>query len=183
MPDQSKGEIKAKDDLKKDVKVKGGESKTWQKYKWWIIGGGIVVALIIVWYIHSQGGQVNAAATQAADGSQSDIDPATGFPYGSASDLAALGESQPNPSVNGTGVGSDGSTGAAGATGATGATGKAGKPEDLWDIAINILKARGVKSPTHNQIEGVWNTLRKTGEPKAPAPKKAAAKKPVPKKK
>src|SRR5580700_5290123 len=92
MPDAPSGEVKAKDDLKKDVKVKGseaGQSDFWKKYKWWIIGGVIVVILFVVWYIHKQGSSATTAANATQD--QSNIDPATGYPYGSPADLAALG--------------------------------------------------------------------------------------------
>ena len=58
-----------------------------------IVGGGAVIIGGIVYYRHSQASAANAAAASAsAAGAQdgSNIDPATGFEYGSPEDQAAL---------------------------------------------------------------------------------------------
>lgn len=67
-----------------------------------MVGGGIVVLGGIVWYRHKQAGSgtVDSTATDA------EIDPATGYPYGSPEDAAALQEqssyvSPPAPSGGG----------------------------------------------------------------------------------
>src|SRR5215472_11893904 len=53
----------------------------------YVIGG---VALVVVAYLLWRRSQNAASAAQGAQDS-SNIDPATGYPYGSAADLAALG--------------------------------------------------------------------------------------------
>lgn len=50
-----------------------------------LIGGGVVVIGAIVWYRQRQAGDTGDAITQEAA-----INPATGYPYGSAEDAAAL---------------------------------------------------------------------------------------------
>jgi hypothetical protein len=158
---------------KKDGK-KGG---TWQKYKWYIIVCGILVAVLIIYFVKKNGGSSSPSTAQtAADTDESQIDPATGYPYGSPADLAALGQggnTSTTPTSGDSGGGSDGTngtngtvgaTGATGKTGAKGATGKAGKTIDLWDIAKDILHNRGIKNPSHAQILGVWKSLGHIGE-------------------
>src|ERR1700735_3595117 len=153
-----KGQGEAKKELKKEV-GKGKESGFWGKYKWWIITGAIIVVVLIVWYVHKQGTSASTAAT--AQNNQSNIDPATGYPYGSPADLAALGSagSIVPTSVGGTTDGSGLATGPAGPAGATGAAGTGGIT-DLWDLATSILQGRGISSPTHAQIGAVWHNLR-----------------------
>jgi hypothetical protein len=72
--------------------AKGGKKKG--KYTWWIVGGGAFAILIIYFlFKNSSSSATNSAATNAAATAASDTDPATGYPYGSPADLAALGES------------------------------------------------------------------------------------------
>jgi hypothetical protein len=62
-----------------------------------IAGGGAIVLIGVVYYRSKQAAAANAAATSAAattdaNTGQSGMDPATGFPYGSAEDAAALAQ-------------------------------------------------------------------------------------------
>lgn len=61
-----------------------------------LVGGGGVVLLAVVYYRHQKAAQANAAATTttAATDAANQIDPATGYPYGSAEDQAALSSQQ-----------------------------------------------------------------------------------------
>lgn len=52
-----------------------------------ILGGGVVVLGVIVWYRQKQ-----VADTPVGDGTENPINPATGYPYGSPEDAAALAE-------------------------------------------------------------------------------------------
>lgn len=76
------------------------------------VGGGLLVVIVsVVWYRSRQ--QANAAAATAAAGANTGIDPATGYPYGSAEDAAALANqgNYINPSQPYTGVGGSSSVG------------------------------------------------------------------------
>jgi hypothetical protein len=107
--------------LPKPGDKKGGK---WAKYKWWIIGGGIVIVLLVFYFVHKSS---SSSSTQAGSAnSDSNTDPSTGYPYGSAADLAALGAS--GTSTGGV-PGPAGPTGPSGATGAIGATGTPGKSD------------------------------------------------------
>lgn len=64
-----------------------------------IAGGGAVILIGVVYYRSKKAAAANAAATTAAattdaNTGQSGIDPATGFPYGSAEDAAAIAGQQ-----------------------------------------------------------------------------------------
>jgi hypothetical protein len=123
-------DVKASDNINEDKKVKG-KGGALKKYKWYIVGGSAVVILLIWWVFKSKGSTSSQAASNAAaeeaasqQAQESSIDPATGYPYGSAADLAALGSSG---SITGTtGSGGDGSTGAPGPTGPAGPSGPSG---------------------------------------------------------
>jgi hypothetical protein len=125
-------EVHANDSASKEVGGKGKKKEgTFGKYKWWIIGGGIAI-LLLLWFFLRSGGSgsgssaaAQQAAQQAAQETQSDIDPATGYEYGSAADLAALGAGS---SSTGGVPGPAGATGPTGPAGATGPTGPAGPP-------------------------------------------------------
>jgi hypothetical protein len=96
-------EVKPTDDAKKDVKA-GGK---WGKYKWYIISGGVIILVLLIFFMRKGSGSGSSATTA----STSNIDPATGYPYGSAADLAALGQSgtvtqPPTGSSGGSGYGS-----------------------------------------------------------------------------
>ena len=99
------------------------------KYKWPLIGGLAVIAILTFYFVRkSTSAAASAGGTNAAQQSAAGIDPATGQPY--ASEYGYAGGSAGGIS----GVGSPGATGATGATGpagakgATGATGPAAKP-------------------------------------------------------
>lgn len=61
-----------------------------------LAGAGVLLVIVVVWYRQRQSAQAATAAATAAtdavtsDTSATDIDPATGYPYGSAEDQAAL---------------------------------------------------------------------------------------------
>lgn len=73
-----------------------------------LVGGGLVLILGIVWYRSKKQSQ---AASVAAAGS-SEIDPATGFPFGSPEDVAALSNQSGYlfPAIGGGGGGGGGGT-------------------------------------------------------------------------
>jgi hypothetical protein len=72
-----------------------------------VIGGsGIALVLGIIWYRHRKTAAANAATAATAPG---DIDPATGYPYGSPEDAAAL--SAQGTSLTSVGGGSGGGGG------------------------------------------------------------------------
>lgn len=110
-PESAATTVKASDTT--DKKIKGGGK--WAKYKWYIIGGGIFVILLIFYFLHKSSGSATAAS------STTDIDPQTGYPYGSAQDLAALGASGTQTGVPGQGGGGWGG-GGGGGSGTTGTT-------------------------------------------------------------
>lgn len=63
-----------------------------------IVGGGGVLLLGIVWYRSKKAGAGSSSTSSSTDATastdQSNIDPATGFPYGSPEDVAALQQQQ-----------------------------------------------------------------------------------------
>ncbi len=80
-----------------------------------LLGGGLTVVAAIAYYRHQKNAQAANAASTASqattDANAGGIDPATGFPYGSAEDEAALAQQQGlNYSPFGT-LGGGGSTG------------------------------------------------------------------------
>lgn len=147
---------------KEDVKPKKGGKL--EKYKWWIVGGLAFVVLLAFYFMRNS----SSGSANAAQAGGDNIDPATGYPTGSAADLAALGSSGslqqlPTTGNSGGSVGDPGTAGAAGPAGPAGAKGAPGKTPDLWSIATMILKGRGVKNPTHHAIYEVWKTLGQIG--------------------
>lgn len=172
-------EVSKDDNLNKEIGSKGkgkgekgkkGEGKVWAKYKWWIIGGGIFVVILVWWIWHSNQGGANQQGQQAANQAAQDqaaqqmagtgIDPATGYLYGSPADLAALGGSGSQSPL----------PGPAGNVGPAGPAGAPGKKQSLRDIAIEILKGRGIKNPTPGEISKVLNTLEHIGTKTRPHP-------------
>lgn len=153
-------EIKADDHVTKDGKKgkekKGKKGGVWEKYKWWIIGGVALLTVIGIWYFHSQSSTAAQNAAGQAAQNQSNIDPATGYPYGSPADLAALGSSG---SIGNPAGGTPSGAGPTGPAGPAGPAGKNGGKLDLWQMAIAILKGRGIKNPTHHQISQVRQKL------------------------
>jgi hypothetical protein len=141
-------EVHANDSVKKDAgKPAPGKQGVFAKYKWWIVGGGIVIILLLFYFMHSAGSSSssNTASQQAAETAaqeESDIDPATGYPYGSAADLAALGSGSSSTSVPGP-AGSTGATGATGPTGQTGATGASGPGTYAAQGTLDLNKIAG----------------------------------------
>ncbi len=76
------------------TKAKGGKAGSWvESHKPIVIGGGIVVLVILFIFLKKGSGSSSAAAAPAAGTGTSAIDPATGYPQGSAADMAALGQS------------------------------------------------------------------------------------------
>jgi hypothetical protein len=99
-----------------------------------IIGGGLVLILGIVWYRSKKAS--DAAASVAAAG-QSEINPATGYPYGSAEDAAAMAAQADYISAGGGGVGGSGGGGSAGQPGFT--------SNGQWaQAAVQYMQAEGL---------------------------------------
>jgi hypothetical protein len=82
---------------------KKSENDWFAKHKLPIMGVGAVILVILFIFMRrssSSSSAANTAAAQAAETpSTSDIDPETGYPYGSAADLAALGASSSAASI------------------------------------------------------------------------------------
>lgn len=125
MAEEVKADTPVEGQVGKDGKKKGKESG-FGKYKWWIIAGAIIVVILIVVYMHSQSNAASQANNQASNATNGNIDPATGYPYGSPADLAALGSS--GSIANQPVTGDTGPTGPAGPAGPTGPAGPQGKP-------------------------------------------------------
>lgn len=152
---------------KPGVAAKGGK---FQKYKWWIIGGAIIILLLLFFMLRSKSSSssqqaANDAATAAQQ--QSGIDPETGYEYGSAADLAALGASSSS-------AGTPGPAGATGATGTTGAAGPAGPAGPAASIPWTLAQEEKAWNPKRSKAEqgslyigGKWFS----GVPKPPAKK------------
>lgn len=83
-----------------------------------VIGGGIAAFTVGIYFYRNKKQQQDAAAQSVANAGQTEIDPATGYPYGSAEDNAALA-SQATYQVNGldTSLSGYGYTGYAGGSG------------------------------------------------------------------
>jgi hypothetical protein len=111
MPDTPPSE---KRELDQKLPKKGGAL---QKYKWWLIGGLALIAVLVFFFVskNNQGTQATGSGTAT-----SGIDPATGVPY--ATEYAGMGIGTP-----GTGTGATGPAGPAGSAGAPGQRGKQGK--------------------------------------------------------
>jgi hypothetical protein len=131
-------EVKADEPVKKaadksgEAKHEGGKKGKggfYEKHKIWIFGLGGVALVVIFIMMRSKSASSSAATPAAATAA---IDPATGFPYGSAQDLAAL-SAQAGQSASGASGGSDGGSSGTGASSdidpATGYT--YGSPADI----------------------------------------------------
>jgi hypothetical protein len=70
-----------------DKKVSGGKAGAWIGKHKAIAYGGVVIVIVILYFILHKSA---SASTTASTGASSDIDPATGYPTGSAADIAAL---------------------------------------------------------------------------------------------
>ena len=91
------------------------------KYKWWVIGGLAIIAIVVFVIIRKQQSSTSGTSSLASMG----IDPATGVPY--AQEYAnAYGMGMGTP-YGGWGGGGGGGTGPAGPPGKTGPTGPRGK--------------------------------------------------------
>jgi hypothetical protein len=78
----------------KKLKKPGDKKKTW-----YVVGGGTVALIILIYFLHKSASGSSTAATS------SNIDPATGYPTGSAADLAALAASGTSAATPGSGSG------------------------------------------------------------------------------
>lgn len=85
-----------------------------QKYKWWLIGGLAVIAVVVFWIVNHQ----QSAGTASAQGTPPGVDPSTGVPYSMESGASGF---------YGFG-GTPGTPGPAGPAGPRGKTGKRGSP-------------------------------------------------------
>lgn len=94
------------------------------KYKWWIVGGLGVLALLAFFIVKNKNAQQQQQGTAA--GTTSAIDPNTGLPY--ASEYGGGGYQFPFGNGNGGGIGATGATGPAGPAGPAGPPGKQGPP-------------------------------------------------------
>lgn len=63
-----------------DKKLGPKKNATFQKYKWWIVGGLAVVAALVYYFYRKNAA---AAQSQSSTTNQPGIDPATGLPYAS----------------------------------------------------------------------------------------------------
>ena len=111
--------------------------------KYVAIGGGVFVIGVALWYRHKQ----TQAANIAASGANTGIDPATGYPYGSPEDAAALANQQSyvNP---GTGSGSIGGTTGFVPPGQTGVPGGFANNAAWTQYAIQTLQSIGAVEDT-----------------------------------
>lgn len=146
LSDNAGKDVKVGETGKKDVKKGKGFV---QKYKWYILGGVVLIGVIVVWWVNRKG--AGGSGSQDA-GSQASVDPSTGYLNGSPADLAAQGAS----GVSAAAPGLDGPPGPAGPQGPAGRV-------SLYAIAKRILEGRGILNPTHNQIMNVRNTLEHIG--------------------
>lgn len=132
-------------DSEKKGKGKGGKL---QKYKWYIIGGIVVLGILFV-AIRSANKASNAADTSAPSTSDlanmNGINPGTGYLYGSPADLAAQGAGStqvPGP------PGPAGPAGPAGPPGPAGGTLPANGPGSKTTLPGKITKPPVVHRPT-----------------------------------
>jgi hypothetical protein len=169
LSDDHKKDVKVGETAKKDAKKSGGFV---QKYKWYILGGVILVGLVLVWLVNRNQG--SSGGTSADAGDQSAINPSTGYLNGSPADLAALGSGGVSAAAPGP-PGDPGEPGPAGPAGAPGSS-----SVNLYQMAKKILQARGIKNPSTQQIWNVRNTLEHIGA--RPVTHKPPVHKPTPKK-
>lgn len=93
------------------------------KYKWYIVGGLAVIAVLVFYFTRSSNANNSASTTGSStgdSGAAAGVDPSTGLPYASEYGMGGIGATGP--------AGPAGATGPAGPKGATGKTGKQGKP-------------------------------------------------------
>jgi len=97
---------------------------TFEKYRWWIVGGLAILAAFAFFLIRNKNAQ--QSSTTGIPSGTSPIDPATGLPYASEYGYGGLGSSFAQ-GLSGI-TGPQGPTGPAGPPGPAGAPGPAGKP-------------------------------------------------------
>lgn len=130
-----------------------------------ILGGGAAVIAAIIWYRSYQAKQAKAASVAAAG--QSEINPATGYPYGSAEDAAALSAQAGYQFPTGGGGGTSGGTGTVGTGFVTNAqwsqavldywqANSLGEPA-LMSAALGVYLAGGV--PTDDQTKLIQQAI------------------------
>jgi hypothetical protein len=148
----------------------GGKESGFGKYKWWIIGGGLLLVGLF-WYFSRNSGSTSAQTAASNQAAQSGIDPATGYLYGSPADIAALGGSgsvaaTPGPQGPAGPAGPAGPTGPPGGstgTGSTGTgstgTGSTGVPAGMHGVSNQIasifLSNKNVYNPSGGKSQGV----------------------------
>ena len=117
-------ELEHKPGEKRDGKAGPG---TFKKYRWYIIGGIAVLALLAFFIMRNKSAQ-QSTTTGGVSSPTSGTDPNTGLPY--ASEYGGFGQVYPYGTSGSTdgGVGPAGPAGAQGTPGATGKTGAPGKP-------------------------------------------------------
>lgn len=115
---------------KEAPKAAGGDK--FKKYRPYIIVGGITVLVIMYFLLKKGGGSSTAAASGQPAQTPNSIDPSTGYMYGSAADIAALGGS-------GSVTATPGPAGAAGPAGPAGPTGPAGPAGPTGSVPAHVL--------------------------------------------
>lgn len=113
VPAKDAGSKEANDKLPKKGMLTG-------KNKWYVVGGLALIAVLVFFFVRKSNSASSGTTAQTAS-----IDPATGFPYGSAQDQATLAAQSASGGVAAS-QGAQGDTGAAGATGPAGPAGPAG---------------------------------------------------------
>jgi LysM repeat protein len=103
------------------------------KNKWYVVGGLAIIAVLVFFFVRKSNSAGTGASTSATGAT---IDPATGFPYGSAQDQATLAAQSASGGVASS-QGAQGDTGPAGATGPTGATGATGPAGNTTTTSSN----------------------------------------------
>jgi hypothetical protein len=100
---------------------------TLDKYKWWLIGGLAVIAVLVFYFVNKS---KQASATGTSSAAASGIDPTTGVPYSQEyanAYGAGMGMNPYGGFGGGFGGGGTGPAGPAGPAGKTGPRGKRGK--------------------------------------------------------
>jgi hypothetical protein len=136
-----------------DKKLPDGDSKAKVKpgllegkKKIWIYGLGGVALVVVFLMMKSKSSAATTAAATPAASAATNIDPATGYAYGSPADVAALGGSGATTAAGSYGsAGDSGSSGAAGSAGAQGATGAAGATGATGNGLIALTYAQAQK--------------------------------------
>lgn len=124
---------------KGDKPPKGAGGDKFKKYKVYIIAGGVIILAIMYFLLKGKGSASNqAAASGQPVQTPNSLDPSTGYPYGSAADIAALGGSGSVTATPGP-AGATGATGAAGPPGPTGPTGPAGSTGSTGSVPPHTL--------------------------------------------